>query len=170
MRGSRYRSPCTRRHRCCDVSFSEFNTSIIASRRSYLLSLNLCPIQPLYDIGTETRMNLKLRSIRAGHRSAVSRPIKKFEDVQQEEDGTVDTEDLSNILDSLKRKQEILRKLDEDIVQELDDGDIETEIVEADEYAFNLEGKIRQVNKFILVKTTSLNTHAESFTPRIETT
>ncbi|XP_071176551.1 uncharacterized protein [Mytilus edulis] len=115
-------------------------------------------------------MNLKLRSIRAGHRSAVSRLIKKFEDVQQEEDGTVDTEDLSNILDSLKRKQEILRKLDEDIVQELDDGDIETEIVEADEYAFNLEGKIRQVIKFILVKTTSLNTHAESFTPRIETT
>ncbi|XP_063400011.1 uncharacterized protein LOC134684639 [Mytilus trossulus] len=84
-------------------------------------------------------MNQKLRSIRAGYRSAVSRLIKKFEDVQQEEDGTVDTEDLSNILDSLKRKQETLRKLDEDIVQELDDGDIETEIVEADEYAFNLE-------------------------------
>ncbi|CAC5422029.1 unnamed protein product [Mytilus coruscus] len=84
-------------------------------------------------------MNLKLRSIRTGHRSAVSRLIKKFEDVQQEENGTVYTEDLSNILDSLKRKQDILRKLDEDIIQELDDGDIETEIVEADEYAFNLE-------------------------------
>ncbi|VDH99287.1 Hypothetical predicted protein [Mytilus galloprovincialis] len=86
-----------------------------------------------------------------------------------EEDGTVDTEDLSNILDS-ETKQEILTKLDEDKLQELDDGDIETEIVEADEYAFNLEGKIRQIKKFILVKTTALNTHAESFTPRIETT
>ncbi|CAC5424512.1 GST [Mytilus coruscus] len=90
--------------------------------------------------------------------------------VATEENGTVDTEDLSNILDSLKRKQEILRKLDDDILQELDDGDIETEIVEADEYAFNLEGKIGQVNKLILVKTTSLSTHAESFTPRLETT
>ncbi|CAC5377953.1 unnamed protein product [Mytilus coruscus] len=104
------------------------------------LSLNLCPIQPLYDIGTETRMILKLRSIRTGHRSAVSRLIKKFEDIQLEKNGTVDTEDLSNILDSLKRKQEVLRMLDGEIVQELDDGDIESEIVEADEYAFNLEG------------------------------
>ncbi|CAC5412062.1 unnamed protein product [Mytilus coruscus] len=44
-------------------------------------------------------MNLKLRSIRAGHRSAVSRLIKKFEDIEQEENRTVDTKDLSNILD-----------------------------------------------------------------------
>ncbi|CAC5413770.1 unnamed protein product [Mytilus coruscus] len=121
----------------------------------YKYRLNLCPIQPLYDIGTETRMNLKLRLIRAGLRSEISRLIKKFEDIQQEENGTLDTEDLSNILD---------------ILSKLDDGDIKTEIIEVDEYTFNLEGKICQVNKLILVKTTLLNTHAESFAPRLETT
>ncbi|CAC5394069.1 unnamed protein product [Mytilus coruscus] len=134
------------------LPISKFQYKYHCKQTFFLLSLNLCPIQPLYDNGAETRMNLKLRSIRAGRRSAVSRLIKKFEDIQQEENGTVDTEDVSNILDGLKRKQELLRKLDEEIVQELDDGDIETEIVEADEYAFNLEVKIRQVNKLYLSK------------------
>ncbi|VDI13210.1 Hypothetical predicted protein [Mytilus galloprovincialis] len=77
--------------------------------------------------------------------------IKKFEEVQQEENKTGNI-GYKNITDNLKLKQDILQKLDEYIVLELSAGDIETEIVDEDELTFNLEGKIRQV---ILVNTIS---------------
>ena len=148
------------------VTRSSFSVPIQVSLQSdvFLIQPSLCPILPLYDIGAVTRMNPKLRSIRAGHRSAVSKLIKKYEDIRQDENGAVDTEELSNILNSLKRQKELLHKLDEDIVQELEEGEVEAEIVEAAEYDFNLEGNIRQINKLILVKTSSLNTNADSFT------
>lgn len=109
-------------------------------------------------------MNLKLKSIRAGHRSAVSRIYKKFDEIRESGTELVDSDELSNILDTLKRKQELLRKLDEDIIQDLDQEDIETEIVDSDEYSFNLETKVRQIAKFITVQTSTLNTNATSFT------
>lgn len=54
---------CQRRHCCCNVTYF----IIIASRPSLLLTHNLYRIKPLYEISAVTRLNLKLRSIRAGH-------------------------------------------------------------------------------------------------------
>ncbi|CAC5420809.1 unnamed protein product [Mytilus coruscus] len=69
------------------------------------------------------------------------------------------------IMDTLqKRKQELLRKLDEDINQDLNQEDIETEMVDSDEYSFNLEIKVCQIGKFITVQTSTLNTNVTSFT------
>lgn len=72
-------------------------------------------------------MNLKAHSIRVGPISAVFIMIKKSEDIQQEDIVTVETLILSNI-DVLKQKQELKRKLDDDIIQGLNDENIETEI------------------------------------------
>ncbi|VDI04439.1 Hypothetical predicted protein [Mytilus galloprovincialis] len=109
-------------------------------------------------------MNLKQKSILAGHRSAVSRIFKKFDEIRENGTEVVDSDELSNILDNLKRKQELLRKLDEDIIQDLDQEDIETEIVDSDQYSFNIETKVRQIAKYIKVQKSTLNTNATSFT------
>ena len=50
-------------------------------------------------------MNLKLKSILAGHRSAVSRIFKKFDEIWENRTEVVDSDELSNTLDTLKRKQ-----------------------------------------------------------------
>ncbi|CAC5421243.1 unnamed protein product [Mytilus coruscus] len=88
----------------------------------------------------------------------------KFDEIREIGTELNDSDELSNILDTLKRKQELLRKLDEDIIQDLDQEDIETEIVDSDDYSFNLETKVRQIVKFITVRTSTLNTNATSST------
>ncbi|CAC5399754.1 unnamed protein product [Mytilus coruscus] len=55
-------------------------------------------------------------------------------------------------------------KLDEDTIQDLDEEDIETKIMDSDQHSFNLETKVRQNDKFITVQTSTINTNATSFT------
>ncbi|XP_071153541.1 uncharacterized protein [Mytilus edulis] len=108
-------------------------------------------------------MSSKLRSIRAGHRSVISRLLKKFEDIRDDGDEPVNTEELTKILNNLLKKQETLQKLNEDILENLDEGEVEAEIVDSDEYAYTLDGKITQIQKLILVNTSALNTNAKDF-------
>ena len=77
----------------------------------------------------------------------------KLEEIQNGEQEDIDTEELSNVLDTSKRKQEILCQLDEDIIKGLDGQDMETEIMESDEYAFNLETKIsKSIQLFQMIR------------------
>ncbi|VDI21151.1 Hypothetical predicted protein [Mytilus galloprovincialis] len=108
-------------------------------------------------------MSSKLRSIRAGHRSVISRLLKKFEDIRDDGDEPVNTEELTKIVNNLLKKQETLQKLNEDILENLDEGEVEAEIVDSDEYAYTLDGKITQIQKLILVNTSTLSTNAKDF-------
>ena len=83
-------------------------------------------------------MSSKLLSIRAGHRSVISRLLKKFEDIRDDGDEPVNTEELTKIVNTLLKKQETLQKLNEDILENLDEGEVEAEIVDSDEYAYTL--------------------------------
>ncbi|VDI25015.1 Hypothetical predicted protein [Mytilus galloprovincialis] len=78
-------------------------------------------------------MSSKLRSIRAGHRSVISRLLKKFEDIRDDGDEPVNTEELTKIVNNLLKKQETLQKLNEDILENLDEGEVEAEIVDSDD-------------------------------------
>ncbi|VDI20661.1 Hypothetical predicted protein [Mytilus galloprovincialis] len=108
-------------------------------------------------------MSSKLRSIRAGHRSVISRLLKKFEDIRDDGEEPVNTEELTKIVNNLLKKQETLQKLHEDILENLDEGEVEAEIVDSDEYAYTLDGKITQIQKLILVNTSTLSTNAKDF-------
>lgn len=81
----------------------------------------------------------RLKSIRAGHRRAIYRFLRTFDEIKEQEIDSADVNRLSNSLDALNKKQDVLRKLDEDIVKQLDDENIETEVANTNEYAFNLE-------------------------------
>ncbi|VDI47656.1 Hypothetical predicted protein, partial [Mytilus galloprovincialis] len=88
----------------------------------------------------------KLKSIRAGHRSAVSRILRRFEERSETEEKPEEDE-LETILDTLKEKQDILKDLDKNILDSVQEEDIEQEILDTDEYKFNLETKIRKIRE-----------------------
>ncbi|XP_071177507.1 uncharacterized protein [Mytilus edulis] len=113
-------------------------------------------------------MTSKLKSIRAGHRSAVSRILRRFEERSETEEKPEEDE-LETILDTLKEKQDILKDLDKNILDSVQEEDIEQEILDTDEYKFNLETKIRKIRKFIQAQTSNLNAAARSFSPHNET-
>ncbi|CAG2211146.1 unnamed protein product [Mytilus edulis] len=87
-------------------------------------------------------MDSKLKAVRAGHKSAVKRLLRKTED-----DSNLDNEESAELLETLIQKQKIISALDEDIMNSLKEEDIEEEILNADEYKFFLNTKIRHLRK-----------------------
>ncbi|XP_071133960.1 uncharacterized protein [Mytilus edulis] len=77
-------------------------------------------------------MTSKLKSIRAGHRSEVSRILRRFEERSETEEKPEEDE-LETILDTLKEKQDILKDLDKKILDSVQEEDIEQEILDTDE-------------------------------------
>ncbi|XP_062606698.1 uncharacterized protein LOC134268455 [Saccostrea cucullata] len=69
-------------------------------------------------------MTSKLKAVRAGQRSAVTRLLKRLDEEN------ADAEEIEAILETLTDKQEILRDLDEKILTETAEEDIEREILE----------------------------------------
>lgn len=114
-------------------------------------------------------MSSKLKSIRKGHKGAVSKLIRKLEDAKNDE--TAEIDELTNIASALQKKLVVITELNEKILQELQEEEIEAEIPESDEYIFNLELNIQHVKRLIQTRTSNLNIHAESFrTNQIPTT
>lgn len=108
-------------------------------------------------------MTSRLRSILKGHKSAVARLISKFEAFQED---PVDQEELQTIETSLRQKLQTVTSIHEQILDSLgeDDSDqIETEILDHDEYTFNLQTKIKKVTTFRQVTFTNLNVNSLPF-------
>ena len=108
-------------------------------------------------------MATKLKSTRAGQRGATTKLLQKFEERWETEE-TRDTSELESLLETLKEKQELIRDLDRKILDYAAEEDMEKEILEGDEYNFNLDSKIRKIRKLLLAQTSALNASAQSFT------
>ena len=83
----------------------------------------------------------KLKSVRKGHRGAVSQLIKKFEDTKTDE--TTPGID-SKIASALQKRLEVIMELNDKILAVLEEKEIEMEIPESDECIFNLELNIQR--------------------------
>ena len=64
---------------------------------------------------------------------------------------------------NIKRETRTIRDLDRKILDDAAEEDLEKEILEGDEYNFNLDSKIRKIRKLLLAKTSTLNANAQSF-------
>ena len=95
-------------------------------------------------------------------KGAVSKLLKKFEDVKSDET-TPGIDELSNIASALQKKVEVITELNEKILAYLEEEEIEVEIPESDEYIFNLELNIQHVKRLIQTRTSCLNVHAASY-------
>ena len=124
-------------------------------------------MDPLHlDIGAVTKKYLKwlqkLKSTRAGQRGATTKLLQNFEERWETEE-TRDTNELESLLETLKEQQELIRDLDRKILDDAAEEDMEKEILEGDEYNFNLDSKIRKIRKLLLAQTSALNANAQSF-------
>ena len=108
------------------------------------------------------RIASKLKAVRKGHKGAVSKLLKKFEDVKFDET-THGIDELSNIARALQKKLEVIMELNEKILADLEEEEIKVEIPESDEYIFKLELNIQHVKRLIQTRTSSLNVHAASY-------
>ena len=92
------------------------------------------------DIRTSTtEMSDKNRKIRGSHRSFVKRTIHYVQETLDVFQGTAEqSEILKGYLLTLKEKKEVLQKLDEAILEAIEDGDIEGEIFEASELGLSI--------------------------------
>ncbi|CAC5393212.1 unnamed protein product [Mytilus coruscus] len=89
----------------------------------------------------------KLKSIRTGNRSAVTTLLRKFADAK--ESSEFDREELLATYENLQQKKTSVDTLNEKIMNASETEDIETEIVDTDEYTTNFVSKLRHFRIFI---------------------
>ena len=99
-------------------------------------------------------MSSKVKHVRNGHKSAVSRLFNTFEEIKTGEEAI---DELNRVAAALDKKVSTLTELYEKILEDLPDEEIETEIAETDEYMFNLDLKNHQIKKLINSRLSSLN-------------
>ena len=109
----------------------------------------------------------KLKSVRVGHKGAITKLLKKFDD----NGGDFEEDDFLTLIDTLSVKRDILVSANEKILQQTSEEDIADEIAEADEYIFHLDRKIRQIKKLAKSYTQEkvLNPNADNFVPITQT-
>ncbi|CAC5372345.1 unnamed protein product [Mytilus coruscus] len=106
----------------------------------------------------------KLKNIRTGNRSAVTRFFRKFEEAKGNTD--FDRVELLATYDNLTQKTKLLEKLNEQILEATDSDNVESEIVDTDEYSNNLYTKLRHFRNFIQIgqnRTPSSNVTQSSY-------
>ena len=109
------------------------------------------------------KMNGKLRSQRAGHRSAVKRLLKKFNEEIQKSEEERDTNEVKSTIKSLTNKRTILEDLDARILDYTPEEDVEKEIEDADGYVFEIEKTLSKFETF-----SQSNMHAQPATNQTE--
>ncbi|XP_063427239.1 uncharacterized protein LOC134710772 [Mytilus trossulus] len=92
-------------------------------------------------------MDTKLKDVHSGHKGAITRLWKNFGEIRDLSE--IEIEDVTAILDSVLQKRDILKDLNDKIVEASSDEDVVDKIQQTDEYMFDLDSKIRQIRKLI---------------------
>ncbi|CAC5366802.1 unnamed protein product [Mytilus coruscus] len=92
-------------------------------------------------------MDLKLKSVRAGHKGAVTTLLVKFGELKSKTDTEVD--EVEALDDAVTQKQKTLIDLNNRLLDQTSEENLEQEITDSDEYMYQLDCKIRQIRKFI---------------------
>ncbi|CAG2231788.1 unnamed protein product [Mytilus edulis] len=122
-------------------------------------------------------MDSKLKSVRAGHKGAVTKLLVKFDELKSKTDTEVD--EVKALDDAVTQKQKTLIDLNNRLLEQTSEENLEQEITDSDEYMYELDCKIRQIRKFIKSfetntiishdtvgpSTSRLNPDAYNFTP-----
>ncbi|CAG2232608.1 unnamed protein product [Mytilus edulis] len=92
-------------------------------------------------------MDSKLKSVRAGHKGAVTKLLVKFDELKSKTDTEVD--EVEALDDAVTQKQKTLIDLNNRLLEQTSEENLEQEITDSDEYMYELDCKIRQIRKFI---------------------
>ena len=91
-------------------------------------------------------MSSKVKHVCNGHNRGVSSLFNTFEEIKTDEKAI---DELNRVAAAIDKKVSTLKEMNEKILEDLPDEEIETELAETDEYMFNLDLKIHQINKLI---------------------
>ncbi|XP_063408992.1 uncharacterized protein LOC134692470 [Mytilus trossulus] len=105
---------------------------------------------------------VKLKSVRSGNRSAVTRLFRRLDEAK--ENSNFDEEEVIATLEKLVQKQTLFEDLNEQILKLTEPEDVENEIVDSDEYSVDMETKIRHIRKCIQNVQTPQSRHIDSHT------
>ena len=115
-------------------------------------------------------MSSKLKAIRAGHRGAVTKLLKRVDGTSQELLQEHDVSELLSIREIIRNKEKIISELNDKIVEQISEEEIQEEIEEADRYAFDIEMALTKLAKIVrdnensaFMSHTQLNPHAAEF-------
>ena len=115
-------------------------------------------------------MSSKLKAIRAGHRGAVTKLLKRVDGTSQELLQEHDVRELLSIREIIRNKEKIISELNDKIVEQISEEEIQEEIEEADRYAFDIEMALTKLAKIVrdnensaFMSHTQLNPHAAEF-------
>lgn len=89
----------------------------------------------------------KLKAIRGGHRSAVSRLINRTNDKISKSD--IENHELTAAIETLVNKRNLIEDIDSKIIDGTEGKYIEQEIVDSDEYNLQLEEAIHKFKDII---------------------
>ncbi|XP_071179213.1 uncharacterized protein [Mytilus edulis] len=92
-------------------------------------------------------MDSKLKSVRAGHKGAITKLLVKFDELKSKTDTEVD--EVKALDDAVTQKQKTLIDLNNRLLEQTSEENLEQEITDSDEYMYELDCKIRQIRKFI---------------------
>ena len=84
----------------------------------------------------------RLKAIRGGHKSAVTRLIDRTDETIAEND--IGEQELSAVIETLVRKRNLLQTLDGEILEVTEEEDMEQEIMDTHEYNLHLDITIRR--------------------------
>ncbi|CAC5384154.1 unnamed protein product [Mytilus coruscus] len=124
-------------------------------------------------------MDSKLKSVRAGHKGAVTKLLVKFDKLKSNKNTEVD--EVKALHDAVTQKQKTLIDLNNRLLDQTSEENLEQEITDSDEYMYELDCKLRQIRKFIKSlesntkmshdsvepSTCKLNAHTLNFTPEV---
>ncbi|XP_063419195.1 uncharacterized protein LOC134702016 [Mytilus trossulus] len=102
-------------------------------------------------------MDSKLKSVRAGHKGAVTKLLVKFDELKSKTDTEVD--EVKALDDAVTQKQKTLIDLNNRLLEQTSEENLEQEITDSDEYMYELDCKIRQIRKFIKSFETNIISH-----------
>lgn len=116
-------------------------------------------------------MSSKLKAIRAGHRGAVTKLLKRVSGNVEELLKEYDVNEIISIREMIRKKETVISELNDKIVEEISEEDIQEEIEEADRYEFDIQitltklaKVIREADSTTSSKQQQLNPHATEFT------
>lgn len=117
--------------------------------------------------GAATRQNemtTKLRAVLKGHKGAVTRISTKFDAIRDESVSNPD--DLQTMEETLRQKLQTIMSLHEKILDSLPDDnedEIEAEVLDQEDYIYDLQSKITAVSNYRKVTCTNLNVNSQVF-------
>ena len=92
----------------------------------------------------------KLKSVRNGNKSVITKLFKKFDESKENYGNTdFDPEQVNSVFEKIVKKQSFVESISEEILALTEPNDVEQELLDSEDYSLSLDTKVRHARKFV---------------------